>query len=358
MAELRQRRLKIHTRADVEAHKSDKSCWVTIGRLIYDVTDFLHDHPGGEDLILKYAGKDIEAAMKATNSEEDHEHTPAAFGMMSDMLIGKLDSGTRIVDENWVATDDFMPKESNIEDDLEKCEFLDLSKPLLSQVWYSNFSKDFYLEQVHQPRHLKKSARLFGYDFLEMFTVTPWYVIPLIWVPITLYLSFRSFSDFSTQFGSSLGGLCTLGCFLLGNVIWTILEYGMHRFLFHVDDYLPDRPVFLMLHFLLHGIHHYLPADGLRLVMPPTLFTALQYPFTQLAYKILPNTATANGVISGSFAFYVLYDCMHYALHHTRLPNYLKQMKSYHLKHHYGNFELGFGVTSKFWDLVFKTELK
>lgn len=219
--------------------------------MIYDVTDFLHDHPGGEDLILKYAGKDIEAAMKATNSEEDHEHTPAAFGMMSDMLIGKLDSGTRIVDENWVATDDFMPKESNIEDDLEKCEFLDLSKPLLSQVWYSNFSKDFYLEQVHQPRHLKKSARLFGYDFLEMFTVTPWYVIPLIWVPITLYLSFRSFSDFSTQFGSSLGGLCTLGCFLLGNVIWTILEYGMHRFLFHVDDYLPDRPVFLMLHFLL-----------------------------------------------------------------------------------------------------------
>jgi 4-hydroxysphinganine ceramide fatty acyl 2-hydroxylase len=49
--------------------------------------------------------------------------------------------------------------------------------------------------------------------------------------------------------------------FMIGNVIWTILEYGMHRFLFHVDEWLPDRPFFLMLHFLLHGIHHYLPMD-------------------------------------------------------------------------------------------------
>ena len=42
----------------------------------------------------------------------------------------------------------------------------------------------------------------------------------------------------------------------------------------------------------------------------------------------------------------VLYDCMHYALHHTTLPKYMKDMKKYHLAHHYKNFELGFGVTS------------
>lgn len=42
--------------------------------------------------------------------------------------------------------------------------------------------------------------------------------------------------------------------------------------------------------------------DSYRLVMPPTLFTILQYPFTQLAYKILP-LPVANGVISGAFAF-------------------------------------------------------
>lgn len=47
----------------------------------------------------------------------------------------------------------------------------------------------------------------------------------------------------------------------------------------------------------------------------------------------------------------------HYALHHTRLPAYLREMKRYHLAHHYKNFELGFGVTSKIWDYVFGTVL-
>jgi sterol desaturase/sphingolipid hydroxylase (fatty acid hydroxylase superfamily) len=71
---------------------------------------------------------------------------------------------------------------------------------------------------------------------------------------------------------------------------------------------------------------------------------------------------------------------MHYALHHTQLPAYLREQKRYHLAHHYKNFELGFGVTSaypfihsylsfprtarlptdhtgKIWDVVFNTVL-
>lgn len=91
-------------------------------------------------------------------------------------------------------------------------------------------------------------------------------------------------------------------CFLTGNLIWTILEYTMHRFLFHIDDMLPDRNWALLLHFLLHGIHHYLPMDRLRLVMPPTLFLALETPFTSLAHFVFPK-AIANGIISGAFTF-------------------------------------------------------
>lgn len=44
-----------------------------------------------------------------------------------------------------------------------------------------------------------------------------------------------------------------------------ILEYTMHRFLFHIDEHLPDHPAALTLHFLLHGIHHYIPVRPLRL---------------------------------------------------------------------------------------------
>lgn len=40
------------------------------------------------------------------------------------------------------------------------------------------------------------------------------------------------------------------------------------------------------------------------------------------------------------------------------LPLYYKELKKYHLQHHYADFENGFGVTSRFWDWVFGTELE
>ena len=39
------------------------------------------------------------------------------------------------------------------------------------------------------------------------------------------------------------------------------------------------------------------------------------------------------------------------------LPSYYRELKKYHLKHHFADFENGFGVTSRFWDRMFGTEL-
>lgn len=299
---------------------------------------------------------------------------------------------------DWVATEDFHPDDTDVAADFQTCQFLDLRKPLLRQVWEGNFSKSFYLKQIHQPRHLAESARLFGPSYLEVLTRTKWFVVPIFWLPIAGYLftlsliqfsyptpHFRSLFPYTLPPTISLNTLLnipsssvakTVPCFLLGNLIWTFLEYTLHRFLFHIDEMLPDKPAFLVLHFLTHGVHHYLPMDRLRLVMPPVLFFALSFPFTRLAYILFP-TSMANGIISGSFTFCmslslprisvcvclstclfldVLYDCMHYALHHTKLPTYLRDMKKYHLAHHYKNFELGFGVTSQFYLTFFPLE--
>jgi L-lactate dehydrogenase (cytochrome) len=43
---------------DVAQHDSANSCWVIIHGKAYDVTEFLPEHPGGQRIILKYAGKD------------------------------------------------------------------------------------------------------------------------------------------------------------------------------------------------------------------------------------------------------------------------------------------------------------
>jgi len=40
--------------AELEQNASSKSCYVTIGSKVYDVTSFISDHPGGGDLILEF----------------------------------------------------------------------------------------------------------------------------------------------------------------------------------------------------------------------------------------------------------------------------------------------------------------
>lgn len=45
------------TSQDVRRHASRGSCWVIISNHAYDVTDFLDQHPGGANTILRYAGK-------------------------------------------------------------------------------------------------------------------------------------------------------------------------------------------------------------------------------------------------------------------------------------------------------------
>jgi len=46
------------TMDDVAKHKTDKDCWVVVGDMVLDVTEFLPDHPGGKKAIMLFAGKD------------------------------------------------------------------------------------------------------------------------------------------------------------------------------------------------------------------------------------------------------------------------------------------------------------
>lgn len=58
---------------------------------------------------------------------------------------------------------------------------------------------------------------------------------------------------------------------------------------------------------------------------------------------------------------YFAYDLTHYSLHHIDTSknkgNYFHRLQRYHNQHHFGGDELGFGVSSKLWDIVFRTEL-
>ncbi|KAJ5491320.1 Ceramide very long chain fatty acid hydroxylase SCS7 [Penicillium diatomitis] len=359
--------LPTFTPVQVESHNNAKSCYITIGRNVYDVTDFVEDHPGGGDLILEYAGKDVREIMK---DEISHEHSEAAYeiltdyhvGFVSSVAVGKSEAtsqdregapGQPVYASTGMSREEDLSVDTDYTQDYKTYKFLDLNKPLFAQLWYGDFSKDFYLEQIHRPRHYKggDSAPLFG-NFLEPLSKTAWYVVPLIWLPCVFYGTVVA--------SKGLGDATPAAAYWAGGVfIWTLVEYLLHRFLFHLDKWLPDNRVGLTLHFLLHGIHHYLPMDRYRLVMPPTLFLILAWPFWKLAHAVFfYNWFAATQVFCGGVFGYVCYDLTHYFIHHRNLPMHYKELKKYHLAHHYADYENGFGVTSRFWDKIFGTELE
>ncbi len=179
------KRIRIFTASDVLQHNSESSSWITYKGKVLDVTKFLSDHPGGEEFILKYAGRDVEDAMK---DAQEHVHSESAYDLLGEFLIGRLGSAESVVSDDWVVTDDFTPEDTDEAADYEKTQFLDLRKPLMRQMWDCNFrsvfpcevvwdrvltsaasrSKAYYLQQVHQPRHLPESARLFVSPLLEV----------------------------------------------------------------------------------------------------------------------------------------------------------------------------------------------
>lgn len=90
------KRIRIYTTEDLATHASSSSCWVSRNGKVYDVTKFLDDHPGGDDLVLKYAGKDVGDIMK---EPEEHEHSESAYDMLDEFLIGRLGEGENIVSD-------------------------------------------------------------------------------------------------------------------------------------------------------------------------------------------------------------------------------------------------------------------
>lgn len=87
------------------------------------------------------------------------------------------------------------------------------------------------------------------------------WVVPFFWLPVAALCLARA--ALSAPRVSAAAGAALLAA---GVLLWQLLEYCLHRFLFHRA---PQSPRAIVLHFLLHGCHHRYPLDTERLVFPP-----------------------------------------------------------------------------------------
>ena len=145
----------------------------------------------------------------------------------------------------------------------------------------------------------------------------------------------------------------TVLMFLAGLGIWTLTEYWLHRLVFHFE---PEDGIGAKLHWMIHGVHHDHPNDPLRLVMPPAASIPLAIIVVGAIFLIAGSThgpAVAAGFLTG----YLIYDEIHYALHHHTPKSRLgKRLRELHMRHHFQDDDTGFGVSAPYWDRVFGTK--
>jgi dihydroceramide fatty acyl 2-hydroxylase len=199
------------------------------------------------------------------------------------------------------------------------------------------------------PAPRRGSPRMFRVDWIEKYLsrVSPWHVV-VVWVPITAWFLWQALLD------PVLGAAAATAWVLSGLAAWTLLEYVLHRWVFHFEPN-PASEFQKDLSFLIHGVHHDWPHDPDRLVMPPVVALALAAIVgTPLRLALGPHAFP--GFFAGLLAGYLWYDLTHYAVHHVKPRTALGEaQRRHHYLHHFKTPDCRYGVTTPLWDLVFRT---
>jgi sterol desaturase/sphingolipid hydroxylase (fatty acid hydroxylase superfamily) len=192
-----------------------------------------------------------------------------------------------------------------------------------------------------------ETVRMFKSDFMEAFSRVHFTVPLYIYVPVILVMLYLSI------FVYYIAAINIVGLFVGGVVAWTLTEYLLHRFIFH---YKAKSEFGKKIHFIFHGVHHDYPSDSKRLVMPPSVSIPLAVLFFFI-FRLIFGEILMLPFFAGFILGYLFYDISHYAIHHFNMHSkFWLAIKNHHMLHHYQDEYKGYGVSSPFWDYVFRTD--
>ncbi|CDS12559.1 hypothetical protein LRAMOSA04753 [Lichtheimia ramosa] len=76
---------KIYTYEEIAKHNKREDLWMVIDGKVYDITPFVDEHPGGEEVLIDEGAKD------ATGPFEDVGHSPDARELLEKYYLGDVD---------------------------------------------------------------------------------------------------------------------------------------------------------------------------------------------------------------------------------------------------------------------------
>jgi 4-hydroxysphinganine ceramide fatty acyl 2-hydroxylase len=191
----------------------------------------------------------------------------------------------------------------------------------------------------------KGTVKLFSNKILERLSRTNFLFPVIVFAALSALFLVLSFFDNGINFRYALW------LFPLGWLSFTLVEYLIHRFLFHFHATTEKE---LDLQYKIHGVHHEFPRDKDRLVMPPVISVMLAFAFYYL-FKLLMDDY-GKLFFSGFIGGYSVYLVIHYAVHALKPPkNFFKFFWKHHSLHHYDSVHSAFSVSLPLWDYLFNT---
>lgn len=138
-----------------------------------------------------------------------------------------------------------------------------------------------------------------------------------------------------------------LGGLVVGALVWTFLEYTLHRFAFH-EKKLGNRVA--REHLKHHAKVDWFAPMSVKATMAVVILTPI------VALVAMVGGAFAAALPVGIVGSWIAYEIVHRRIHVSApMGPYGRWARRHHLAHHFGHSTKNHGVTSPIWDLVFGT---
>lgn len=140
-----------------------------------------------------------------------------------------------------------------------------------------------------------------------------------------------------------------------GWLLWTLVEYLLHRFAFHEE---PGKP--LAQRYDIHWVHHRRPQDPHHVVTSLRLTVPLAVVFFGLFYGVGGGHPGVWPFYGGFGLGYLSYEALHLGMHTWPEPplRLLRPLWKHHHAHHFQRPDRNYGVTTPLWDYLFRTRCK
>lgn len=209
------------------------------------------------------------------------------------------------------------------------------------------------IQSAPSPQNRKRlhGIKVMENNFIERFFATAHPILPGLWtIPLGAYFMYQGVTNPKSE-----AWLIAI-VFTIGYLNWTLLEYVLHRWPFHLRATEAFESKFRI--FMMHGYHHEFPNDRMRLVAPPLMAWPPAAMVAVLYFFALGDPYWMI-MLAGTLFGYLAYDWTHFYTHHARPKRGLgKFLRRYHLEHHFKDADTHFGISHPLWDFVFGTYSK